>query len=65
MYKVMIVEDEMLVRVGLKSSVDWSKYGMEVAADLPDGQAAGTTMRRKSPISSLPISGCRGWTAWS
>lgn len=40
MYKVMIVEDEMLVRIGLKSSVDWSRYGMEVVADLPDGQAA-------------------------
>jgi len=39
-YKVMIVEDEMLVRIGLKSSVDWSRYGMEVVADLPDGQAA-------------------------
>jgi Response regulator containing CheY-like receiver domain and AraC-type DNA-binding domain len=40
MYKVIIVEDEMLVRIGMKSSVDWSKFGMEVAADLPDGQAA-------------------------
>lgn len=40
MYKVIIVEDEMLVRVGLRNSVDWSKFGMEVVADLHDGQAA-------------------------
>ncbi|MDG0789547.1 response regulator [Cohnella ginsengisoli] len=49
MYKVMIVEDEMLVRVGLKSSVDWSKYGMEVAADLPDGQAAWDYYAKEKP----------------
>lgn len=49
MYKVMIVEDEMLVRVGLRSSVDWSKYGMEVAADLPDGQAAWDYYLKEKP----------------
>ncbi|MDI4645646.1 response regulator transcription factor [Cohnella hashimotonis] len=49
MYKVMIVEDEMLVRVGLRSSVDWSKYGMEVAADLPDGQAAWDYYEKEKP----------------
>ncbi|MFD2331980.1 response regulator [Cohnella sp. GCM10020058] len=49
MYKVMIVEDEMLVRVGLKSSVDWSKYGMQVAADLPDGQSAWDYYEKEKP----------------
>ena len=28
MYKVMIVDDEMLVRVGLKSTIDWEKSGV-------------------------------------
>lgn len=49
MYRVMIVEDEMLVRIGLKSSVEWSKFGMEVAADLPDGQAAWDYYQREKP----------------
>lgn len=40
MYKVIIVEDEMLVRIGLKNSVEWSRFNMEVVADLPDGQKA-------------------------
>lgn len=40
MYKVIIVEDEMLVRMGLLNSVDWASYHMEVAADLPDGLEA-------------------------
>ena len=49
MHKVMIVEDEMLVRIGLKNSVDWSKFGMEVAADFPDGQAAWAYYEREKP----------------
>ncbi|MGC6584877.1 response regulator [Paenibacillus sp. Dod16] len=40
MYKVIIVEDEMLVRIGLRNSVEWSKFNMQVAADLSDGQMA-------------------------
>lgn len=40
MYKVIIVEDEMLVRIGLRNSVEWSTFNMEVVADLSDGQLA-------------------------
>jgi len=49
MYKVMIVEDEMLVRIGLKNSVEWSKFDLEVAADFPDGQAAWDYYEREKP----------------
>ncbi|MBB6635901.1 response regulator [Cohnella thailandensis] len=49
MHKVLIVEDEMLVRLGLKNSVDWSRFGMEVAADVPDGQAAWDFIQRENP----------------
>jgi two-component system response regulator YesN len=40
MYKVMIVEDEMLVRIGMRNSVDWAKFNMQIISDLPDGQMA-------------------------
>lgn len=49
MYKVMIVEDEMLVRIGLKNSVEWSKFGLEVTADFPDGLAAWDYYEREKP----------------
>lgn len=49
MYRVMIVEDEMLVRIGLKNSVDWNKFGMQLAADFPDGQAAWDYYERERP----------------
>ena len=30
-YSVLIAKDEILVRLGLKNSVDWESYSMEVA----------------------------------
>jgi len=38
--KVMIVDDESIVRKGLRSTVPWERFGMEVVADSPNGQAA-------------------------
>jgi two-component system response regulator YesN len=35
--KVLIADDELLVRKGLRMTVDWSKYGMRVVADAPNG----------------------------
>lgn len=49
MYKVLIVEDEMLVRVGLKSSVDWAKFNMEVIADTADGLAGLDIYEKEKP----------------
>ncbi len=49
MYKVLIVEDEMLVRVGLKNSVDWAKFNMVVVADVADGMTALSIYQREKP----------------
>gem|GEM_PF-1891840 len=38
MIKVMIVDDEYLIRLGLKSTIDWEKNGFEVVCDAYDGQ---------------------------
>lgn len=40
MLNVMIVEDEMLVRLGFKNTVPWDKYGMNVCADMANGLEA-------------------------
>ncbi|MBP3963845.1 response regulator transcription factor [Paenibacillus lignilyticus] len=40
MFNVMIVEDEMLVRLGFKNSVQWDNYGMTVCADAANGREA-------------------------
>ncbi len=49
MYRVLIVEDEKLVRIGLKHSVDWAGFGMTVMADVPDGLAALEVYEREKP----------------
>ena len=40
MYKVLFAEDELLVRLGLQSSIPWSKYEMEVVALAENGLGA-------------------------
>lgn len=40
MYKVMIVEDELLVRAGVRSSINWDKYNMTIVKEASNGQSA-------------------------
>ena len=40
MYKVMVVEDEMLVRAGIISFVNWNDYRMKVTFEAQNGQIA-------------------------
>jgi AraC-like DNA-binding protein/CheY-like chemotaxis protein len=45
----MIVEDEMLVRVGLRNLIDWGKLGIAVRGDASDGVEALELYRRLKP----------------
>lgn len=49
MHSVLIVEDELLVRMGIKISVDWAAYNMIVLADVADGLAAFQAFRQLKP----------------
>ncbi|MDF2651245.1 MAG: DNA-binding response regulator [Paenibacillus sp.] len=49
MLKVLIAEDEMLVRIGLKNSIPWESLGMEVIADVANGQAAWEVYQKDKP----------------
>ena len=40
MLRVMIVEDEHFVRIGIKNSVPWETYGMQVVCDAENGRQA-------------------------
>ena len=40
MLRVMIAEDEHFVRIGIKNSVPWEKYGMQVVCDAENGKQA-------------------------
>lgn len=39
MYSLMIVEDEELIREGMKGCLDWPAYGIELIGDAADGRA--------------------------
>lgn len=63
MYGVLIAEDEMLVRMGLKSSIDWEKHGMQVVGDAADGLSAWEIFNQKYPdvvITDLRMPGMDG-----
>ncbi len=47
--KVIIVEDEILVRVGIKSCLDWEQHGFEIVGQAEDGLQALDLIREKSP----------------
>lgn len=49
MYSVLIVEDKMLVRLGLKNSIQWDKFNMKVIADAADGQTAISIYENEKP----------------
>jgi two-component system response regulator YesN len=40
MYKIMIVDDEMLVRIGVKSLINWQELGFEIVGEDSNGQSA-------------------------
>ncbi len=40
LYSVMIVDDEPIIRTGLKKTVDWQQFGFEVVCDCRDGDEA-------------------------
>lgn len=49
MLKLMIVDDEAFVRIGIRSSIDWEKNGFEVAAEAENGEQALVLCRKHRP----------------
>ena len=38
MLKVMIVDDEILTRIGMRSIIPWEEYGLQVVGEAEDGE---------------------------
>ena len=49
MYKVLIVDDEPLARLGLRETIDWSDYGFEIAGDAEDAASAVELYQKLKP----------------
>ena len=49
MYKVLIVDDEALVRIGLKTTINWNEIGFSIAADATNGEQAYQLYKKYKP----------------
>ncbi|MDR2940703.1 MAG: response regulator [Clostridiales bacterium] len=49
MYSVFLVEDEILIREGIKQLVTWNLYGFEFIGEAPDGELAWPVIRKEKP----------------
>ncbi|HEY5584752.1 MAG TPA: response regulator [Ruminiclostridium sp.] len=47
--KVLIVDDEMIVRVGMKSIIDWQQHGLELVGEAVNGKEALDKIKEYSP----------------
>ena len=63
MYQVIIAEDEFFVRLGIKNSVSWEKYNMQVVCDAGNGAEALRAIQKSCPdvlITDLLMPGMGG-----
>lgn len=49
MYKVCLVEDEIVTREGIRDNVDWATYGFEFCGEAPDGEIALNLLQTEKP----------------
>jgi len=49
MFKVFLVEDEIVVREGIRKNINWEQYGFLYAGDAPDGELALPLIRQIRP----------------
>ncbi len=47
--KILIVDDELLVRIGIKSCINWHEHGMEIVGEASDGIGALELLRSLQP----------------
>lgn len=49
MYKVIIVDDEAVVRIGLKNTINWNEHGFELIGDYANGREAWDAVELNRP----------------
>jgi two-component system response regulator YesN len=63
MFKVMIIDDEPMIRKGIRTMVNWKEHDCEVADEASDGVEGIEKIKAACLISLLQTSGCLKWTA--
>ncbi|MDA3955090.1 response regulator, partial [Oceanispirochaeta sp.] len=63
MIKILIVDDELLVRIGLKSTLDWEKYGFSLVGEAKNAKEAEEFFYQFSPdilLTDISMPGING-----
>ncbi|MEG0371933.1 MAG: response regulator, partial [Clostridium sp.] len=48
MYKVLIVDDEKIIRIGMRTIIDWESYGFKISEIASDGEQALQVIQEQS-----------------
>ena len=49
MFKVMIIDDEPIIRKGIKNILNWKQFGCEICAEASDGEEGRTLIKKYRP----------------
>ncbi len=49
MYKMIVIDDEIIVRRGIKETIDWSKHNVEIIGDASNGQEGYELIKKLNP----------------
>ncbi|MGO5442509.1 response regulator [Faecalimonas sp. LCP19S3_D12] len=49
MYKLLIVDDEILIRNGIQNLIEWEIYGIEIIGEAEDGMKAYLSIKEEKP----------------
>ncbi len=49
MFKIVVVDDELWFRLGIKGTIQWSKYDIEIVGEAGDGEEALEVIEREQP----------------
>ena len=49
MYRVLIVDDEKMIRMGMKNAIDWKKLGVDDVFTAASGNEALKSLKEESP----------------
>ena len=64
-YRVLLVDDEEDIRVGISRKMDWESLGFTLVGEAENGQEALELAEALPPTWSSPTLKCPFWTGWS
>lgn len=65
MYRILLVDDEILVRDAIKENIDWKSLDCELVGDCENGKQASEFVKEHPVDIVLTVFSCHIWTVWN